>query len=392
MNIEDIKCMRMSKYTLLISSNNDRYYDISKYIGKQYTKQYYGSDDFSQVRLYEVNIRSENNEILYGIPYDKSIMLKFHDNEILCKLTKLSDYHGTNCGIHFVSELSLTADNETIIEDLINLSVKNDTKMLIYHYNSLNNYWKRFGNIQIRDENTLIIDKNIKENLLSDISNFITSEKDYIKYGIPYKRNYLFYGQPGTGKTSFAKIMANKTKRSIYIISFDTNLTDTGLYNAINNINNENAILLLEDIDCIFQNRTLNTSNSKISFSSLLNILDGITTPYGLITIITTNYINKLDKALIRPGRVDMSVKFSKITQEQINGLLELYNCNLSHKSINQIIKICTIQSLSASTLSGFLFRNIHNNLDDSNIIKIFNNYLNEMNITDRTNDNNMYL
>jgi len=383
---------RINRFTLLVSSTNTNFYDINRYIGKLYTEQYIGTSEFSDLRLCEIEKNRKNTKIHYIIPYNKIINIQFNDNIISCKLYKVSNEHGTSFGVVYLSELSLTADSESILEEFLNVSVETEKKLSIYHYNSKDEYWKRFGTIQNRDEKTLIIDIIVKDTLINDVDSFIKSEKDYIKYGIPYKRNYLFYGKPGTGKTSLAKILANKTHRSIYIISFDNHLTDNGLFNAVNNIKNDNSILLLEDIDCIFQSRTQNLSNSSISFSSLLNVLDGISSSYGLITIITTNYANKLDSALIRPGRVDMMIKFSTISKEQINGLLNLYECKYSSKNINQICKICKNKQLTASTLSGFLFRNRHNNLDDTNIIKVFNEYLDEISIKDDTSNNNMYM
>lgn len=382
-----------NKFTLLISSLNPNFYDINKYIGKIYTEQNTGTYEFSHIRLCNIEKKRRDITISYNIPYDRTINIRFNDSYILCRLYKVSSDHGTGYGVSFLSELSITTDNETILKNFISLSTQVDTLMVIYHYDANNDYWKKFGTLQNRDTNTLIMDNNIKDKILNDVQCFIDSEDDYTKYGIPYKRNYLFYGKPGTGKTSLAKIIASKTQRSIYILSFDKLLSDNGLFSAINNIKNDNSILLLEDIDCIFQNRNNNMSNSSISFSSLLNVLDGISSSYGLITIITTNYIEKLDSALIRPGRVDMMIKFNVITKQQINGLLELYECKYNSNIINNIFKICKIKELTASTISGFLFRNRDNNLNNDNILAKFNEYLSEINISNKdTSFDNIYM
>lgn len=158
-------------------------------------------------------------------------------------------------------------------------------------------------------------------------------------------------------------------------------MTDNSLYDAINSINNGKAILLLEDIDCIFQDRMTNMNNSRVSFSALLNVLDGVTRSKGLITIITTNYVKKLDAALTRPGRVDMIVEFSTISKEQIIGLLALYNRTLDTKHLKQLIKICTNRGLTPSILSGFMFRNRNNELGNENFITLFEEYLKELDV-----------
>ena len=85
----------------------------------------------------------------------------------------------------------------------------------------------------------------------------------------------------------------------------------------------EKTILVLEDIDALFVERKPGDSNkSMISFSGLLNTLDGIAHKEEQLTFLTTNYITKLDKTLIRPGRIDKTVKFSYATIYQI----ELYS------------------------------------------------------------------
>jgi hypothetical protein len=384
---------RPNNFTILIGSTNTLFDNINRYIGNLYIEQYGNSYEFSNIRLSSIDTKEKNTTLYYNIPYDKLINIRFNNTYILCKLYKVSNAYGTGYGVCFLSELSITSDNKKILEDFLSISSQPNKKLSIYHYDSKNEYWDNFGTIQNRDENTLIIDKNIKDKILNDVYNFTQSEDDYIKYGIPYKRNYLFYGKPGTGKTSLAKIIANKTKRSIYILSFDNFLTDNGLFSAVNSIKNDKSILLLEDIDCIFQNRSKNLSGSSISFSSLLNVLDGVSRSYGLITIITTNYVNTLDNALIRPGRVDMMIKFTVISQEQIIGLLNLYDCKYSSNVNNKLFKICKNKQLTTSIISGFLFRNRNNNLNDDNVIDIFNEYLDEMTISGKDNTyDNIYM
>lgn len=384
-----IETLLTDTFTVLVSSQNLYFYEINEYICKKYIEQNNNNDII--LRLSDIK-NKDIKSVSYQIPYDKVININYNNNIITCKLYKVSGYHGTSFGVSYLSELSLTSIDKSIIENFFRNAIKNKDTLMIYHYNSRENYWKKFGKIQERDEKTLIIDKSIKNKIITDISEFIDSKDIYIKYGIPYKRNYLFYGKPGTGKTSLAKILANKTKRSIYIISFDMELTDNSLYTAINSIKDEKSILLLEDIDCIFQNRTTNLSNSLISFSCLLNILDGVTSSNSLITIITTNYIDKLDSALTRPGRIDMMIKFTTISKEQIIGLIKLYERCFSSKIVNYISKICKNKQLTASTLSGFLFRYRNTELNDTNVIDMFNTYLEEIIVKKDNTNNSLYM
>ena len=92
----------------------------------------------------------------------------------------------------------------------------------------------------------------------------------------------------------------------------------------------ENSIILLEDIDSIFvdRNSVLPTGMKKVSFSGLLNALDGIASQEGRITFMTTNHIEKLDPALLRPGRCDVKLEFKKATHLQMKNLFTRFYPN----------------------------------------------------------------
>jgi chaperone BCS1 len=234
---------------------------------------------------------------------------------------------------------------------------------------------------------------------LTDIDTFIASKEAYEKYGIPYRRNYLFHGKPGTGKTSLVNVIANRTKRPIYIISFSPAMTDESLFSAIKAMSNNiypysthESILLLEDVDCVFEARddvgssaVINAEakqemkKSGVSFSGLLNILNGVIETNGLITFLTTNHIAKLDKALVMPGRIDMMIKFDIISSQQVTDMLKLYDITLSQAVCAQLIKICTKNNLTPAMLSAFMFRHRQIVLTDANYIKLFEEYLSEI-------------
>ena len=195
----------------------------------------------------------------------------------------------------------------------------------------------------------------------------------------------MFYGPPGTGKTSLANVLANELKRSIYIMSFDISLSDGEFYKAIKNIHNTKSILLLEDIDCVFKDR--NTGGAHISFSALLNVLDGVNYNETMITILTTNYIDLLDKALTRPGRIDIIIKFDIITINQLNNLIELYNLKIHNDTLERMDIICKNNKLTAATITSFLFFNRHKQYTDKELINYFKLYIKEhINFVDENN------
>ena len=124
--------------------------------------------------------------------------------------------------------------------------------------------------------NTIYLNDDVRNRIKSDIESFINDEEEYKKFGIPYKRNYLFYGLPRTGKTSLIFTGASQLNMGIGIINLGPPMNDTRLMDAISDLDS-NYILLLEDIDSLFVKRNrASGSISSLSFSGLLNILDGL--------------------------------------------------------------------------------------------------------------------
>jgi SpoVK/Ycf46/Vps4 family AAA+-type ATPase len=161
--------------------------------------------------------------------------------------------------------------------------------------------------------------RDLDSGLNSDIENFVNSEDEYNRFGIPYKLTFLLTGIPGSGKTSLIKAICKKFKFNLYMLSFSKKFDNNSLIHAIKNIESE-SILLIEDIDCLFNKRT-STDDTMISFSNLLNVLDGILYKHGSIIFLTTNHPEKLDHALIRIGRIDNIFELNYPSKNDIKNL-----------------------------------------------------------------------
>jgi mitochondrial chaperone BCS1 len=122
--------------------------------------------------------------------------------------------------------------------------------------------------------------------------------------GIPYKRSYLFYGPPGTGKSSLAQAVAAEIMFSICFVNCSDRINDFN-FNKLLNTAPKQSIILVEDVDSIFSERKNADHNNQLTFSGFLNAIDGVRSQEGRIIIMTTNYKERLDPALLRPGRVD---------------------------------------------------------------------------------------
>jgi mitochondrial chaperone BCS1 len=259
--------------------------------------------------------------------------------------------------------------------------------------------WNRFTGRPSRDISTVILEREKKQALLRDINEYLHpyTRRWYANHGIPYRRGYLFSGAPGTGKTSLTAALAGIFGLDIYVLSLlDPNLNESQLMRLMSEIPSR-CIVLLEDVDAAGLSRPDNgdilsakstvaqpkrrrnapqedsgtiaeiingpasmrapvgTSNNtagpqaSVSLSGLLNAIDGVSSQEGRILIMTTNSPELLDKALIRPGRVDMHIVFELPAKEEMCELfLAMYNDDAPKQ--NPVIRNITLEKGHSST------------------------------------------
>jgi mitochondrial chaperone BCS1 len=162
-----------------------------------------------------------------------------------------------------------------------------------------------------RRRETLALDARTEHEIFSDLDRFLKSRDSYRQRGIPWRRGYLLYGPPGTGKSSLIQSIASHFDRQLVSLSL-TDMDDSALLRAWSEIT-ATSVIALEDIDSVFDGRR---PLGELSFSALLNTLDGAGAVEGSIAILTTNHREGLDPALIRPGRCDREFKLGYLTAE----------------------------------------------------------------------------
>lgn len=229
-----------------------------------------------------------------------------------------------------------TNEDMLIIPDFLNAVIKyadihmfeveNEIGKLCIYCND-EGYWDKILTKKYRNMDTIYLPKKDKCMILDDIEWFLSkpTRNKYESIGRVHKRVYLFEGLPGSGKTSFISAIASQIGYDIAIISFTEKVTDGTLIRLIKNLP-EKTILVMEDIDVLFQDRKKNDGHKNlVTFSGILNNLDGITTKDGFICFITTNYKDCLDKALLRPGRIDKQLKFTHIVKEQMRDMFSKF-------------------------------------------------------------------
>ena len=238
-------------------------------------------------------------------------------------------------------------------------------------------YFINLGSRSKRSLDTIYLPSKQKKAMIDDLTYFLhpNTANKYKSLGITHKRTYLFEGVPGAGKSSFIMALASHFEYNIAIISFTPKMTDNDLIRLMRSLDEKETdgkiFIIFEDMDCIFKARKANDeSRNLVTFSGILNALDGITTRDNMICFITTNYKHNLDSALIRPGRVDYIMHFDNINKEQVIDIFTKFTGN-SDKSIKFYDELCRFNiNISTSLLQQYLLKYIN----ESNIDKIIDN------------------
>ena len=209
-------------------------------------------------------------------------------------------------------------------------------------YTSRGASWERFGEPRRkRPIQSVVLDTGIQERIMDDVNDFLGNGKWYYDRGIPYRRGYLLHGPPGSGKSSFIQALAGHLDYNIAMLNLsERGLTDDRLSYLLTVIPRK-TLVLLEDADAAFGNRrTCPDSNgytgANVTFSGLLNALDGVASAEERLLFLTTNYMERLDDALIRPGRVDLTIRLGEASRWQASRLWDRFYGDLDPQKIHR--------------------------------------------------------
>ncbi|CAO2816238.1 unnamed protein product [Amaranthus hypochondriacus] len=226
------------------------------------------------------------------------------------------------------------------------------------------NKWSLWSHVEFKHPatfNTLAMEESKKNAIINDLIRFSKAKEYYAKIGKPWKRGFLLFGPPGTGKSTMIAAIANLLEYDIYDLELTAVEDNTKLRRLLIETKSK-SVIVIEDIDCSLdltgQRSSLSSKKEKsnegenekeelkkklkdegeikkseVTLSGLLNFIDGIWSACGeeRIVIFTTNYVEKLDPALIRRGRMDMHIELSYCSYEAFKVLANNYLDVTSH-------------------------------------------------------------
>ena len=224
-------------------------------------------------------------------------------------------------------------------------------------------------------------------NIEKRINFFLKNKAWYDSRGIPYQLGLMMSGAPGTGKTSIIRAIANMTKRHIINVNFGNIASATQLKNLFQaeklsvysdstcsdvttfHIPIDQRIYVLEEIDTVgdvvrqrgsMTNETGHTAHDEVTLGEILTVLDGTMETPGRLVIMTSNHPELLDEALIRPGRIDVMVKFGKASR---NAISEMFRAFYDAEMSPDQVKAVPHEQLTPAEVGQVLFKHFD---DDS--------------------------
>jgi chaperone BCS1 len=279
---------------------------------------------------------------------------------ILCRVRPEPDEKGPNPGqVRESFNLSVFTRDRSIVQALLeearDVAIPTGDSRLTLYRNSYAS-WSEQMQRSSRPPDSVVLPQGVMESLIADCQKFLEDRDWYLQRGIPYRRGVLLYGPPGTGKSSAVVAVASALKMDIAILNLGGSSLDDGDLAELLCEVPANALLLIEDIDCVFVQRSAtDEKQNRVTFSGLLNALDGVAAGEGRLLFATTNHRERLDPALIRPGRIDRQIDIGYANQDQCRRMFLRFFPDADPATVDYFVATVPDRELTMSAVQTFL-------------------------------------
>ena len=215
---------------------------------------------------------------------------------------------------------------ETLVHAAMSHRIERElNRIAIYVPNPYSNEWSRARLGNNRKLDSVVLKEGQKAAIVADLDRFFASRQRYETLGIPWRRGYLLYGPPGTGKTSLVTALASELSLNVCVLSLASpNVTDEKIGNLLASVPRR-SVILIEDVDAFFQQRSKADTGVRVSYSGFINALDGVAAHEGSVVFLTTNHPQLIDEAAIRSGRVDFRLELGLCDRSQLERMFRKF-------------------------------------------------------------------
>ena len=317
---------------------------------------------YEQIQLFTISSGEDKGTL---VPSISEFNINYEDIIINVSITKENDkplFDGTS--LSYLLCIKVSNDDITKLKSFVDIATNHievTTGTIQMYHSRSRGYWERSHKITGQTLENVFLPLEVKDDIVKHIDCFIKNKERYLKFGRVYKLCFLLTGVPGAGKSSLIKAIAMKYNRSIYALTLSKKLEDESLTELFSEVK-ENSIIVLEDIDAFFIDRQAQDIN--VSFSAILNLFDGLFSPgNGIIMFMTGNNPERLDNALIRPGRVDKIIKFDYPKKREVN---QAFDAIVGHDAtkFSDFYKSISGSQISMAGIVDYLFRHPDDYLD----------------------------